>query len=72
MLLLIVTQCIQYRLLDSLVVECWLQVREVPGLIPVRDPKDVIKWYKFFPCLALNIKTWNTDSFSRIKIEQQA
>ena len=34
------------RLLDSLVVECWLQVREVPGSIPSqgqRHTKDVIK-----------------------------
>ena len=33
-------------LLDSLVVECWLQVREVPGSIPSqgqRHTKDVIK-----------------------------
>ena len=34
-----------YRLLDSLVVECWLRVREVPGSIPSQGPrhtKDVI------------------------------
>ena len=34
------------RLLDSLVVECWLQVQEVPGSIPSQGPrhtKDVIK-----------------------------
>ena len=34
------------RLLDSLVVECWLRVREVPGSIPSQGPchiKDVIK-----------------------------
>ena len=34
------------RLLDSLVVECWLRVREVPGSIPSqgsRHPKDVVK-----------------------------
>ena len=33
------------RLLDSLVVECWLRVREVPGLIPsqgLRHTKYVI------------------------------
>ena len=33
-------------LLDSLVVECWLRVREVPGSIPSQGPrhtKDVIK-----------------------------
>ena len=35
-----------YRLLDILVVEWWLQVREVPGSIPSQGPrhtKDVIK-----------------------------
>ena len=34
------------RLFDSLVVECWLRVREVPGSIPSQGPchtKDVIK-----------------------------
>ena len=39
-------QCIIHRLLDSLVVECWLWVREVPGSIPSQGPchiKDVIK-----------------------------
>ena len=35
-----------YRLLDSLVIECWHRVREVPGSIPSQGPchtKDVIK-----------------------------
>ena len=35
-----------HRLLDSLVVECWLRVWEVPGSIPSQGPrhtKDVIK-----------------------------
>ena len=35
-----------WRLLDSLKVECWLQVREVLGSIPrqgLRHTKDVIK-----------------------------
>ena len=35
-----------YRLHDSLVVECWLRVREVKGSIPSQGPrhtKDVIK-----------------------------
>ena len=27
----------EYRLLDSLVIECWHRVREVPGLSPVKD-----------------------------------
>ena len=33
----------------TLVVECWLRVREVPGSIPSQGPrhtKDVIKWYQ--------------------------
>ena len=48
-----------YRIFDSLVVQCWLRVRAVPGSIPSQGPrhtKDVIKWYQQFPCLALNIK----------------
>ena len=39
-------QVIWLRLLDSLVVECWLRVREVAGSIPSQGPrhtKDVIK-----------------------------
>ena len=59
------------RLLDSLVVECWHRVREVPGSIPSQGPrhtKDVIKMVPVVPCLALNIKKGNTGSFSRIKI----
>ena len=35
-----------YRLLDSLVVQCWFRVQEVPGSIPSQGPrhtKDVIK-----------------------------
>ena len=28
----------KYRLLDSLVVQCWLRVREVPGSIPSQGP----------------------------------
>ena len=41
-----------HRLLDSLVVECWLQVREFPGLIPSQGPrhtKDVIKMVPVVP-----------------------
>ena len=43
MLLIIISQL--HRLLDSLVVECWLRVREVPGSIPSQGPrhtKDVL------------------------------
>ena len=41
-----------YRLLDSLVVECWLRVREVPGSILSQGPrhtKDVIKMVPVVP-----------------------
>ena len=41
-----------YRLLDSLVVECWFRVREVPGSIPSQGPrhtKDVIKMLPVVP-----------------------
>ena len=40
------------RLLESLVVECWLRVREVPGSIPSQGPrhtKDVIKMVPVVP-----------------------
>ena len=40
------------RLLDSLVVECWLRVREVPGSVPsqgTRRTKDVIKMVPVVP-----------------------
>ena len=41
-----------YRLLDSLVVECWHRVLEVPGSIPSQGPrhnKDVIKMVPAVP-----------------------
>ena len=41
-----------YRLLDSLVVQCWLRVREVPGSIPSQGPrhtKDVIRMVPVVP-----------------------
>ena len=41
-----------YRLLDSLVVECWHRVREVPGSIPSQGPrhtKDVINMVPVVP-----------------------
>ena len=44
--------CFKYRLLDSLVVECWHRVREVPGSIPSQGPrhtKDVIKMVPVVP-----------------------
>ena len=57
--------------LDSLVVECWLRVREVPGSIPsqgLRHTKDVIKMVSVVPLFRLNFEKGNTSSFSRIKI----
>ena len=45
-------QCASYRLLDSLVLECWLPVRELPGSIPSQGPrhtKDVIKMVPVVP-----------------------
>ena len=44
-----------YRLLDSLVVECWHRVREVPGSIHSQGPrhtKDVIKMVPVVPLLS--------------------
>ena len=41
-----------YPVLDSLVVECWFRVREVPGSIPSQGPphtKDVIKMVPVVP-----------------------
>ena len=41
-----------HRLLDSLVVECWHRVREVPGSIPSQGPrhtKDVIEMVPVVP-----------------------
>ena len=41
-----------YRLLDSLVVECWLLVWQVPGSIPSQGPrhtKDVVKMVPVVP-----------------------
>ena len=46
------TQYQYYRLLDSLVVWCWLRVREVPGSIPSQGPrhtKDIIKMVPVVP-----------------------
>ena len=46
-----VTDC-GHRLLDSLVVEYWLRVREVPGSIPSQGPrhtKDVLKMVPVVP-----------------------
>ena len=42
-----------YRLLDSLVVECWLRVREVPGSIPSQGPRDTKDVIKIVPVVPL-------------------
>ena len=59
-------------LLDSLVVECWLWVREVPCSIPSQGPrhtKDVIKMVPVVPLFGTqHYKKRNTGSFSRIRI----
>ena len=42
----------EHRLLDSLVVHCWLRVREVPDSIPSQGPrhtKDVMKMVPVVP-----------------------
>ena len=59
-----------HRLLDSLVVECWLRVREVPRSIPSQGPrhtKDVIKMVPVVPLFSTEHLKGNTGSFSRIK-----
>ena len=62
------------RRLDSLVVECWLRVRELPGSIPSQGPrhtKDIIKMVPAVPLFSTqHWKKGNTGSFSRIKIRQ--
>ena len=63
------------RLLDSLVVECWLRVWEVPGSMPSQGPrhtKDVIKMVTVVPLFSTQHSKGknNTGSFSRIKIEK--
>ena len=42
-----------YRLLDSLVVECWLRVREVPGSIPSQGPRHTKDVKKMVPVVPL-------------------
>ena len=56
--------------LDSLAVDCWLRVREVPGSIPSQGPrhsKDVIKMVPGVPLFSTEHQKGNTGSFSRIK-----
>ena len=47
-----VTDC-GHRLLDSIVVECWLRVREVPGSIPSQEPRHTKDVIKMVPVVAL-------------------
>ena len=42
-----------YRLLDSLVVECLLRVREVPGSIPSQGPRHTKEVIKMVPVVPL-------------------
>ena len=63
-----------YCLLDSLVVECWHPVPEIPGSIPSqgpRDVKDVIKMVPVVPLFSTQHLKGNTGSFLRIKIGQR-
>ena len=39
----------EFRLLDSLVVRCWLRVREVPGSIPSQGPRHTEYVIKMVP-----------------------
>ena len=41
------------RLLDSLVVECWLRVREVPGSILSQGPRHTKDVLKIIPVMSL-------------------
>ena len=57
----------RHRLLDSLVVECWHQVLEVPGSIPSQGPIDVIKMVpevlSFSTVINVMDKIWDKKSF---------
>ena len=68
--------CIRiHHLLDSLVVECGLQVQEVQGLIlsqGLRHTKDVIKMVPVIPLFSTDDLKGNTGSFSRIKLERKS
>ena len=62
---------INYRLLDSLMVECWHRLREVPGSIPSQGPrhtKDVIKMVGVLPLFSTDHSKGKYCLFSRIKI----
>ena len=70
---LVLFQLSYHRLLDSLVVECWLRVWEVPGSIPCKGPrhtKDVIKMVPVVSLFSTQHQKGNTGSFSRIKIRK--
>ena len=53
----------KYRLLDSLVVECWLQVREVPVSIPSQGPRHTKDVIKMVPENNVMDKIWYKKSF---------
>ena len=65
-----VIQCNAFynRLLDSLVVECWLRVREVPTSIPSQGPrhtKDVIKVVPVVPLFSTEHSKWKMLALSQ-------
>ena len=41
------------RLLDSLVLECWLRVREVPGSVPSQGPRHTKYVIQMVPVVPL-------------------
>ena len=41
------------RLVDSLVVECWFRVQEVPGSIPSQGPRHTKDFIKMVPVVPL-------------------
>ena len=47
------TSCTLYRLLDRLLIECWLRVQEVPGSIPSQGPRHTKNVIKMVPVLPL-------------------
>ena len=51
----------KYRLLDSLVIECWLRVREVPDSIPSQGPRHTKYVIKSVPFLMFSAKLLSQD-----------
>ena len=56
------------RLLDSVVVQCWLRVREVPASIPSQGPrhtKNVIKMVPVVPLFSAEHSKWKILALSQ-------